>query len=72
MNAHQETYRGCDIEISAEGQLTINAKQIDYVFDSKEKKWSTRYLPYSLYSSLLELAKAVVRDTAEFVNASQQ
>lgn len=71
MNAHQETYRGCDIEISTKGQLTINTKQIDYEFDTIEMKWSTRYLPYSQYSSLLELAKAVVRDTAEFINVSQ-
>lgn len=68
MNAHQETYRGCDIEISTMGQLTINTKHIDYAFDSNEMKWSTHYLPYTQYSSLLEMAKAVVRDTAEFVN----
>ena len=68
MNAHQETYRGCEIEISEEGQLTIGRKQIDYEFDSTRNTWSTRYLPYSHYDSLLALAKAVVGDTAEFVN----
>lgn len=71
MKAHQETYRGCEIDISTEARLTINAKQIDYEFDPSEKKWSTRYLPYSQYDSLLALAKAIVGDTAEFMNLSE-
>lgn len=68
MSAHQENYRSCEIKISEERKLTIAAKQIDYEFDSVKNKWISRYLPYSQYDSLLELAKAIVDNTEEFVN----
>jgi hypothetical protein len=71
MNPHKETFKGCKIEISADGDMTINAKHIDYEFDSARHKWSTRYLPYSNYDNLLDLARAVVRDTEEFANSSE-
>lgn len=68
MKPHKENFNGCEILISAEGNMTINGKQIDYEIDSARKKWSTRYLPYSQFDSLLEMAKAVARDTEEFNN----
>jgi hypothetical protein len=71
MKTHKETFKGREIEISAEGNMTINGKQIDYEFDSSMNKWSTRYLPYSQYDSLLDMAKAVARDTEEFGNRSE-
>jgi len=70
MSAHQETYRGCEIKISAEGHLTVATKPIDYEFDSSKTKWISRYLPYSQYDSLLELAKAIIDNTEEFVDGS--
>jgi hypothetical protein len=71
MNPHKETFKGCEIEITGDGNMTINGKQIDYEFDSARHKWSSRYLPYSHYDSLLDLAKAVVRDTEEFATISE-
>lgn len=71
MNPHKETFKGCEIDISAEGNMTINGKQIDYEFDAGLKKWSTRYLPYSQYDSPLDMAKAVVRDTEEFADKTE-
>ena len=71
MKAHKETYGGCQIEISEEEQLTINKKQIEYEYDDSSKKWSSRYLPYSLYGSLQELARAIARDTEEFAKTSK-
>jgi hypothetical protein len=67
MNPHKETFKGREIEISADGNLTISAKPIDYEHDASQNKWSTRYLPYSHYDSLMDLAKAVAGDSDEFV-----
>jgi hypothetical protein len=71
MKPHKETYKGCEIEISDGGNITINGKQIDYEYDAVRSKWSTRYLPYSHYDSLTDLAQAVVRDSEEFVIPSE-
>jgi len=71
MNPFKETYKGREIEISADGNITINGKQIDYEFDSSRHKWSTRYFPYSQFDSLPDLAKAVAGDTEEFVSPSE-
>lgn len=71
MNPYIETFKGREIEISADGNVTINAKQIEYEYDSSRNKWSTRYLPYSQYDSLVDLAKAVAGDTEEFLNVSE-
>jgi hypothetical protein len=71
MKPHKETYKGCAIDISGDGNITINGKQIDYEYDSVRSKWSTRYLPYSHYDSLTDLAQAVVRDSEEFVVPSE-
>lgn len=71
MNPYKENFQGREIEISADGNLTINAKQIIYEFDSSRSKWSTRYMPYSHYDSLMDLARAVACDTEEFADVSE-
>ena len=66
MGSKKETYEGCEIRIEDDTQLFINQKPIEYEHDKDNKKWSSRYLPYTNYDSLIALAKAIVRDTAEF------
>lgn len=67
MNPYKENFKGREIDISADGHLTINAKQIDYEHDAHRNKWSTRYLPYSQFDSLADMARAVAGDTEEFM-----
>lgn len=62
----KETFHGCDIDIENDTELTINGKHIEYEHSSTENKWSSSYLPYSDYDSLLDLARAIARDTVEF------
>lgn len=66
MPAQRKTYLSRKININKNNELTINKKQIDYEHDRIERKWSSKYLPYTRYNSLLDLAKAIVRDTEEF------
>lgn len=66
MAHHKETYEGYAIEIEDDAKLTINGKDIDCEHDSTEDKWSSRYLPYTRYGSLLELARAIARHSVEF------
>ena len=40
--------------------------QVPDKYDLTEKKWYTKYLPYSQYSSQLDLAKAIIANTEEF------
>lgn len=61
-----ETFNGCLIEIDEDDTLRIDGKRIDPVFDAGRGKWSSRYLPYTEYDSLIDLGKAIVRDTEEF------
>jgi hypothetical protein len=68
MVSYRETYEGFEIDIEDDTKLTINGKEIDYEYDNVENKWSSRYLPYSRYDSLLDLAQAIARDTAEFIS----
>lgn len=68
MEPHKEIYQGCEIEITSGAHLTINSKQIEYELDPSGKNWSSKYLPYSDYDSLSNLAKAIVSNTAEFAN----
>lgn len=68
MASHRETYKGFEIDIEDDTKLTINGKEIDYEYDNVENKWSSRYLPYTRYDSLLELAQAIARDTVEFIS----
>ncbi|MBA3613632.1 MAG: hypothetical protein H0W49_12115 [Nitrospirales bacterium] len=71
MANHKETFEGCVIEIKDDVNLTINGKEINYEHDRTNNKWSSRYLPYTKYNSLLELARAIVRDTVEFSHANE-
>jgi len=71
MADYRETFEGCDIEIKDDVNLTINGKEIDYEHDSTQNKWYSRYLPYTQYDSLMEMARTIVRDTVEFSNAEE-
>jgi hypothetical protein len=71
MANHKEVLRGCTIEIQHDDHLTINGKEIQYEHDRADGKWSSKYLPYTKYNSLLEMARAIVRDTVEFSNVKE-
>ncbi|MGV8711910.1 MAG: hypothetical protein ACWA6R_05105 [Nitrosomonas sp.] len=66
MAQHTETFAGCTITIKDNTGLTINGKEIDYQHDPIKDKYSSKYLPYTLYDSLLELARAIAKHTVEF------
>ncbi len=66
MSQHTETFAGCTIEIKNDTHLTINGKEIDYEYDAAKDKFSSKYLPYTLYGSLLELARAIAKHSVEF------
>ncbi len=66
MASHSEEFMGCQIEISATETLTIDGKPVATERDAAGEQWSSAYLPYLDYPSLLELARAIVRDTGEF------
>ncbi|MCH9698137.1 MAG: YggN family protein [Gammaproteobacteria bacterium] len=68
MSSTTETYQNCEIRINNNNELFINGKRIDYEFDFDSNKWLSKYLPYHDYDSLLELARAIVRDTVEFTH----
>jgi hypothetical protein len=72
MSAHKETYLKCKIEISEEHQLSINNKNIEYDYDDAQQKWSSKYLPYSHYDSLLDLSRAITKDTIEFTTLNNE
>ena len=72
MKARKESYKGCSIEIEDDARLTINGKDIDCKLDPRSRKWSSRYMPYTRYDTLLELAQSIVRDAAEFPNTDNQ
>ncbi len=66
MAHHKETFANCVIEIEDDTHLSINGKVIDYEHDKDNNKWSSRYLPYTQYDSILEMAKAIAQHTVEF------
>ncbi len=66
MSYHQETFEGCNIEIRDDVNLSINGKEVDYQHDRGKNKFSSKYLPYTQYDSLLELARAIAQHTVEF------
>lgn len=70
MSIYQETFEGSTIEITDDDRLTINEKEIEYEHTLENQKWSSRYLPYTQYDSLIDLAQAIVRDTSEFTPAN--
>ena len=71
MANHKETYKACAIEIKDDVNLMINGKEIDYEHDTTKSKWSSRYLPYTKYNSLLELAREIARNTVEFSHVNE-
>lgn len=64
MSTRNETYKGFDITIEDNNKLMINDKEIDYGLE--DDKWFSKYLPYTVYDSLDELAKAIISNTSEF------
>lgn len=66
MGVITETFQGSTIEIVDDRNLKINGKIILPTFDITSQQWSSDYLPYTTYPSLLDLAQAIVRDTEEF------
>jgi hypothetical protein len=68
MTTHTETFANHTIDIDDDGGLRIDGKEIHYEHDPVSNTWSASYLPYTQYNSLLELARAIVRDTVEFIN----
>jgi len=68
MSTIKELFDDCKIIIEDDKSLTINGKQIDQIYNPDSGKWVTKYLPYTEYDNLLDLAQAVIRDTVEFTH----
>ncbi|MDR4462717.1 MAG: tyrosinase cofactor [Nitrospira sp.] len=68
---HKEVLEGCTIEIRDDDHLTINGKEIHYEHNRSDGTWSSKYLPYTKYPSLLAMARAIVRDTVEFSHVKE-
>jgi hypothetical protein len=66
----KETFDNCEIIIQDDVALSINGKPIGFKKNTETGKWLSRYLPYTEYDSLLDLAKAIVRDTVEFTHVN--
>jgi hypothetical protein len=71
MSHHKEIFEGCNIEIKDDTDLSINGKEIVYEHDGTKNKFSSKYLPYTQYDSLLEMARAIARHTVEFSNVKE-
>lgn len=71
MSHHKEIFEGCNIEIKDDTDLLINGKEIVYELDGTKNKFSSKYLPYTQYDSLLEMARAIARHTVEFSNVKE-
>ena len=70
MKKHSEEFANCAIEIDKDSNLTIQKKPIEYTYDGDTKTWSSHFLPYTSYPSLIELARAIAGDTSEFVDTN--
>ncbi|WP_293006246.1 hypothetical protein [Nitrosomonas sp.] len=71
MANYKETFEDCEIEIKDDIHLFINGKLIDYQHDRAKNKFSSKYLPYTQYDSLLELARAIIQHTVEFSHVKE-
>jgi len=71
MTKQTEEFANCTIEIEDNGDLTIQNKLIDYEHDVDTDTWSSRYLPYTHYKSLIELARAIAGETSEFIDTQK-
>jgi len=59
----EETYKGKKIEVKEENnikKLHVDGKQIEVILDSTTGTFSCQRLPYTRYSSLEELGRALV------------
>lgn len=66
-----EIFDNCKIIIENDTALSINGKHIVYEHNASTEKWSSMYLPYTEYDSLLSLAQAIVKHTVEFTYTTQ-
>ncbi len=66
MTTFNETYKDCTIDLAENGQLSINSKLIEYHYDSGEKAYYCKYLPYTQYPDQVTLAKAIITHSEEF------
>lgn len=71
MTHHKEVFESCNIEIKDDTNLSINGKEIEYEHDGRNNKWSSKYLPYTQYDSLLEMAREIAKHTVEFSNINE-
>ncbi|HNO75497.1 hypothetical protein [Nitrosomonas mobilis] len=69
MAHHKEIFEGRTIEIKDGVNLSINGKEIDCHHDRVKNKFYSKYLPYTQYDSLLELAREIAKHAAEFSHA---
>lgn len=65
MAEQKETFKGFEIVIDNNDNLTVHDKSID-VEQTEDGNYYTSYLPYTQYATLMELAKHVVDKTPDF------
>ena len=70
MAEQKETFKGFEIAIDGDENLTVDGKSID-VFQTEEGNYHTSYLPYTQYADLMELAKHVVDKAPDFDTISK-
>ena len=59
----EETYKGKKIEIKGENnnkKLYVDGKQIEFILDNTSGTFSCQRLPYTRYSSLEEIGRALI------------
>ncbi|MEO6421996.1 MAG: hypothetical protein ABIR84_04755 [Candidatus Nitrotoga sp.] len=71
MAHHKEMFKDQNIEIKDDINLSINGKEIIYKYDQVKNKFYTKYLPYTQYDSLLEMARAIAQYSVEFSNVKE-
>lgn len=71
MAHYNETFADCKIEIKDDTNLSINGKEIFYEYDQVKNKFYSKYLPYTQYDSLLDMARAIAQHTVEFSSVKE-
>lgn len=66
MAQQEETHKGFKIVIDTDkNELTIDSKKID-IIKEEDGKYSTSYMPYTNYGSILDLARHVIDKAPDF------
>lgn len=65
MPQKKDIYKGFEIVTEDDSRLTIAGRRIDFE-KTVGGKYYTRILPYSEFDTLIELARHVVEDSADF------